>query len=507
MNHDLRLSELLYIFIPASIRLATSAIMLSPAAVGLALMTLTTTVFAVPHPEFAQASPNDRPNVVIMLADDLGWGAVSYHANWTETPNIDAFVAEGIELDRFYVAPMCSPTRAGLLTGRYPIRYGLARAVIPPQRNFGLPIEERTLADALADAGYQHRGIFGKWHLGHHQRKWHPLARGFTHFEGHYNGAIDYFDLTRQGERDWHVNYEPSDRQGYSTDLIAAAASNFIRDAATGDAPYFCYVPFNAPHSPFQAKPEDLERYQATSKNANEAKLKAMVWSMDQGVGTILQAIEDSGEAENTQVWFLSDNGGVGQFPANNRPLHGSKLTTFEGGVRVVAAARWPDRWPGGRKLENTMGYIDVLPTVLASAGIDPQAGQSADRPLDGSSLYRLLAGEQTDFPERDWYSYHGQSGEQQETIAIKTSQWKLVVNGPDVSQGSLLDTHQIYLYKMPDDLLEKENVAERHPQVVEELFRKLVAYRSLQPADSVDTFDVGRQGFKPWKDWRIPPP
>jgi len=334
-----------------------------------------------------------QPNIVIMLADDLGWGAVSYHSDWAQTPNIDKLAREGIELDRFYVAPMCSPTRAGLLTGRYPIRFGLARAVIPPYRNFGLSVKERTLADALAEAGYKHHGVFGKWHLGHHQAKWHPLARGFTHFEGHYNGAIDYFTLEREGERDWHVGYEPSAKQGYATDLIAEAASSFIRRAATDDAPYFCYVPFNAPHSPFQAKPKDVARYADGRQATAEEKLKAMIWSLDEGVGRILQAIEESGEADNTQVWFMSDNGGVGRFKANNHPLHGSKLTTFEGGVRVVACVRWPAAWKGGRKVENTMGYIDVLPTVLASADVDPASSQLPGRELDGVSLCGVLAG------------------------------------------------------------------------------------------------------------------
>ena len=376
----------------------------------------------------ARATASEKPNIVIMLADDLGWGAVSYHSEWAETPNIDRLTKEGIELDRFYVAPMCSPTRAGLLTGRYPIRFGLARAVIPPQRNFGLPVEERTIADALRDAGYARRGLFGKWHLGHHHVKWHPLSRGFSHFEGHYNGAIDYFSLERDGERDWHVNYEPSHTQGYATDLIADAASKFILDAAAGDAPYFCYVPFNAPHSPFQAKPEDIARYAKGSKPTSEDILKAMIWSMDQGVGKILAAIQDSGEVDNTQVWFLSDNGGVGKFKANNVPLHGSKLTTFEGGVRVPACVRWSARWKGGRRVENTMGYIDVFPTVLSSAGVDPAVGPVPDRDLDGSSLCDLFEGTESAIPERDWYSYHGQSGADSETIAIKTFQWKLVV-------------------------------------------------------------------------------
>ena len=335
--------------------------------------------------------------------------------------------------------------------------------------------------------------------------KWHPLSRGFSHFEGHYNGAIDYFSLERDGERDWHVNYEPSHTQGYATDLIADAASKFILDAAAGDAPYFCYVPFNAPHSPFQAKPEDIARYAKGSKPTSEDILKAMIWSMDQGVGKILAAIQDSGEVDNTQVWFLSDNGGVGKFKANNVPLHGSKLTTFEGGVRVPACVRWSARWKGGRRVENTMGYIDVFPTVLSSAGVDPAVGPVPDRDLDGSSLCDLFEGTESAIPERDWYSYHGQSGADSETIAIKTFQWKLVVVGPDIRATALSDKHKVYLYRMPDDLLEKHNLADEHADVVETLYAKLQAYRSLQPANGVSVYGAGKKGFTPWKDWRIP--
>lgn len=445
-----------------------------------------------------------QPNVVIMLADDLGWNGVGYHSDWCETPHIDLIADEGVELDRFYVAPMCSPTRAGLLTGRYPIRFGLARAVIPPQRDYGLPVQERTLAEALGEAGYTHRGVFGKWHLGHHRRKWHPLEQGFTHFEGHYNGAIDFFELSREDERDWHVNLEPSDKQGYSTDLIGDAASAFISESAKDDAPYFCYIPWNAPHSPFQAHEEDIARFAKGKKATGEEIYKAMIWSMDKGVGKVLEAIEESGEAENTQVWFLSDNGGVGKFKKNNFPLHGTKLTTFEGGVRVVACVRWPAKWKGGRKLDNTVGYIDVLPTILTSAGVDPTDGQVAARKLDGVSLCGLIEGTETDFPERDWYSYHGQSGAERETIAIKTSRWKLVVIGPDVRKSSITDKHNVHLFKLPNDLLEQHNVAEQHGDVVSSLFEKLQAYRSLQPTNAVPVYRDGKKGFKPWKNWDI---
>ncbi|MDG2186608.1 MAG: sulfatase-like hydrolase/transferase [Mariniblastus sp.] len=446
----------------------------------------------------------EKPNVVVILADDLGWGAVGYHSDFAETPNIDQFVASGIELDRFYVAPMCSPTRAGLLTGRYPIRFGLARAVIPPQRNFGLPVTERMLPELLAEAGYQQRGIFGKWHLGHHHRKWHPLSRGFTQFEGHYNGAIDYFDLTREGERDWHVGFEPSPKPGYATDLIADAACRFIEQAAADEAPYFCYVPFNAPHSPFQAKPADVQRYAQADKPTAEEKLQGMIWSMDQGIGRILQAIDETGESDNTQIWILSDNGGVGRFDRNNQPLRGSKLTTFEGGTRVIASVRWPARWKGERKITEQIGYIDLLPTIVTSAGLNPKALERPGRPLDGLPLNDLLAGTADDLPDRDWYSYHGQSGEQKETMSIHTADWKLIVMGPDVRRHEIGPDHQLFLFEIARDPLEKSNVANEHPKIVAELTGKLIAHRSLQPDASVPTFRVGKEGFQPWANWDI---
>ncbi|MCB1123542.1 MAG: sulfatase-like hydrolase/transferase, partial [Verrucomicrobiae bacterium] len=388
------------------------------------------------------------------------------------------------------------------------IRFGLARAVVPPQRNYGLSTEERTLPEALAEAGYKHRGIFGKWHLGHLQAKWHPLARGFTHFEGHYNGAIDYFTHEREGENDWHINYEPTHKEGYSTDLIAEAASNFIREHAREDAPYFCYVPFNAPHSPFQAKEEVLKRLGVNSKKpSREETLKAMIWSLDEGVGKILETIEESGEAENTQVWFMSDNGGIGGVKGNNAPLHGNKLTTFEGGVRVVACVRWPAAWKGGRKVENTMGYIDIFPTLVDTAGIDPNSGIRPGRPLDGVSLDPLLRGKVNSFPERDWYSYHGQSGQDHEHYGLKADGWKLVVEGFDLRRDGLTDNHEVFLYKIQDDLNETNNLAEKYPQVVKDLEQKVLTYRELQPDDAVTHFWVGRDGFVPPKDWRIEKP
>jgi arylsulfatase B len=449
----------------------------------------------------------DPPNIVFMLADDLGWADVSFHApDRANTPNIDRLAADGVELDRFYVAPMCSPTRAGLMTGRYPIRFGLARAVIPPWRDFGLDVREKTLPEALAAAGYRHRGVFGKWHLGHRRGKWHPLSRGFTQFEGHYNGAIDYFTHEREGQRDWHVDWEPAAKDGYTTDLIAAAASKFIREKAKDDAPYFCYVPFNAPHSPFQAKPKDLARagVRVGQKPTRAQFLKAMIWSLDEGVGQILKAVDETGEVENTQVWFVSDNGGIAGIQENNLPLRGAKLSTFEGGVRVVACVRWPAQWQGGRKVTETMGYIDVFPTLLETAGVDPKSVRSPQRPFDGVSVAGVLSGARKSLPSRDWYSYQGQGGLDSEQYGLKTNQWKLVVKGPDLRRGGLTDGHRVFLFAMPDDPYEENDLSDQHPDVVKQLVEKLTAHRRLQPADGVRAYNEGRTGFVAPVDWRI---
>jgi arylsulfatase B len=458
---------------------------------------------------FAQTEtvPAARPNIVVIVADDLGWADVSYHAERADTPNIDRLAKEGIELDRFYVAPMCSPTRAGLLTGRYPIRFGLARSVIPPYRDHGLPSEELTLPEVLAAGGYRHRAIFGKWHLGHLRAKWHPLRQGFTHFRGHYNGAIGYFNHERDGERDWHVDWKPSDEEGYSTDLIADHAARFIREHTKGKEPYFCYVPFNAPHAPFDAKKEDIARYvdaDRRGRNAARQRQLAMIWSLDQSIGKLLEAVEASGEADNTIVWFMSDNGGLSRFPNSNRPLRGAKLSVFEGGIRAAACVRWPGKWQGGRKVTEPLSHIDVMPTLLAAAGVDANA--DADRPFDGIDIGPLLGGEVDSLAPRDLYAYHGQSGPQREQIAITTPEWKLIVEGPDLSRVGVTDAHEIHLFRFPEDLREQNNVAREHPQVAEELTEKLIAFRELQPADGVPPYSQGRRGFTPPENWRLSP-
>jgi arylsulfatase B len=354
------------------------------------------------------------PNIVHIIADDLGWNDVGFHGSDIRTPQIDAFATNSVILDRFYVTPICSPTRAGLLTGRYPFRFGIWNGVISPTKRHGLPPEEVTTGEILSGLGYQRRALLGKWHLGLASTMFHPLQHGFSEFYGHYNGALDYFSQLRFGERDWHRNYSSSTDTGYTTEMVASEAVRFIERSVPAQ-PFFLMVAFNAPHSPLQAKADDLEDYGfrvseplapntdrrlAQRENAldygNRGRgnsirqtFSAMVSSLDTAVGRILNALEGQGIADDTIVVFHSDNGGVPQHGGSNLPLRGNKFTSYEGGVRVVAAIRWPGVFPAGTVCREITAYIDLLPTFVDSAG------GKIPMSVDGISLIPVLQGRQ----------------------------------------------------------------------------------------------------------------
>ena len=461
------------------------------------------------------------PNIVLIVPDDLGRHDVSFHGGDIATPNIDRIAAEGVRLERFYSAPICSPTRAGLMTGRYPIRFGLMRAVIVPWRDYGMDTSEVTLPEVLAGAGYEHRGIFGKWHLGHFDRKYHPLRRGFTEFVGH-NTAVDYFTKVREGERDWSHDYESVDEEGYVTDLLAEHAVRFIDRHAAGEAPFFLYVPFSAPHSPLQAKEEDLPLYDdldplepprgweestagrplaADERRRNGRRVHAaMVHSLDEGVGRVLDAIDDHGIAENTLVLFFSDNGGsVGI--GDNGPYRGAKGSVFEGGTRVAAAARWPGgNVEGGGRIEAPVSYIDVLPTLMGIAGIDDHGG----KPLDGVDVGDVLSGEAEASPERDLYSFIAQLDPEREQVSVTEDEWKLVVVGPPLVRDGAADVSRTMLFQLAEDALEERDVSAEHPDLVARLFEKATEFRALQPPNPVAPFFAGREGFQPPPNWQF---
>lgn len=439
--------------------------------------------------------PAAAPNVVIIVADDLGFGDVGFTgAKDIKTPNLDRLAATGVRLDRFYAAPVCSPTRAGLLTGRWPIRYGLMKAVIPPWSHFGLAAAEATLPELLAGAGYERRGMVGKWHLGHATAAMLPPQRGFTDYYGHYNGAFDYFTHKREGEVDWHHQAETVKEPGHATDLEAREAVKFIQDSPTGK-PWLLYAAFTAPHDPLLPKPEDAAKY--PSLKGKRRDYAALVDGLDQGVGRILAAIEARPDAENTLVLFMSDNGGVAAH-ASNAPWRDGKFSVYEGGIHVCATIRWPAAGlSGGKNSKAMFGYIDVAPTVLQAAGVALPSGEHS---LDGVDMLPILQG-RTAEPRRPWYSYFAQGGRPPGASVIR-GDWKLVQVGGDVL--STRGAKRQELYNLQSDPYEKADVSAAHPEIVRELATLLEKFSGLQQGDSIAEYDEGRAGFKAPKDWIV---
>ena len=433
-----------------------------------------------------------QPNILILVADDLGFADVGFNGGKViATPHLDRLAATGVNLTDFRSCPMCSPTRAGLMTGRWPARFGLMRAVIPPWSRSGLPAAENTLPELLGAAGYAERALMGKWHLGHAQRAFLPLANGFTRFYGHYNGAITYFTHERDGETDWHDDDRTVREAGYATDLLGNAAARFVREAAAG-RPWFLYVPFNAPHSPFEAKEEDLQKYpQLTGQRRTYA---AMVDSLDQAIGRILAAVEARADAANTLVLFFSDNGGIPTAGASNGPYRGAKLTVYEGGTRVCAALRWPAGGvSGGKRFDQRIGYIDVLPTVLAAAGAP------AAKNVDGLDFLPALRSA-TPLPARPWFTYLHQSAEAHASVHLEN--WKLVAHGDFFPERPAVRP-ALELYDLAADPAETTDRAAQQPDVVARLHARLREFGTWQQA-GVGAYNEGNAGFVPPKDWVV---
>lgn len=419
------------------------------------------------------AATEGKPNILFIVADDLGWHDVGYRGGEIKTPNIDRMAAAGARLEQFYVLPVCTPTRASLMTGRYPFRYGFQSGVNRPWSTWGLPEEERTLAQALREAGYR-TAITGKWHLGSHRKIDLPTQRGFDHQYGHYTGAIDYYTHERDGGLDWHRGGKALREEGYSTDLIGAEASRLIQEH-NGRKPLFLYVPFNAPHSPLQAPREYLDQY-AHLQNARRRTYAAMVTCMDTAIGRILETLEKKGMTRNTLVVFSSDNGGPEGLGANNGPLRGGKHSLYEGGTRVNAWAVWPGRIPAGRQVQAPLHMSDWHPTLLKLAG-----AKAGKLPLDGQDAWSTITG---DGPGRQEIVLNLQA----EKAALRQGEWKLL-SGEDGAE----------LFNLKTDPFEKRNLAAQEPDRVRQMEARIAELRKgMVPALGGD---VDRQP----RGWKAP--
>ena len=423
-------------------------------------------------PAFAIAE--EQPNIVFIIADDLGWADVEFHGGNTPTPNLNQLLSEGVELQQHYVAPVCSPTRAGFLTGRYWSRFGITT----PINNRGLPFETVTVARALDDAGYS-TALIGKWHLGS-KPEWGPNHFGFQHSYGSLAGGIaPYNHFYKKGpySTTWHRNEELIVEKGHVTDLLTDEAVKWIGEqtSAKERKPFFLYLPFTAVHLPIREPDEWMAKVPAGIKGEVPRQYSACILHFDDAVGRIVDAIDKAGQKENTLIVFTSDNGGStaqnndtkypddncpnGRLPGNNKPLRGQKGELYEGGIRVPTIARWPGKLRSGDKFESPVCVIDWMPTFCALSGAETDRG-SLD--WDGVDLWPALTGV-GELPERNLYI----TGTRGNRWALRDSDWKLIFS-----------RDKIELFDLAKDPNEKNNLAKTHPDIVSKLKGKLEEQR-----------------------------
>jgi arylsulfatase A-like enzyme len=464
------------------------------------------------------ASANERPNIIVMVADDLGWADVGYHGGPIDTPSLDRLAAEGVQLDRFYTTPICSPTRAALMTARDPIRLGVAYATIMPWMNNGIHPDEQFLPQSFLAAGYQ-TAMVGKWHLGHAQQDFHPNNRGFEHFYGHLHTEVGYFPpFSNQGGKDFQLNGQSITKDGYETYLLADEVSRYIRERDQ-DKPFFVYIPFIAPHTPLEAPADLMEKYadmvddrkpararntdntrrirQLTMRPSARPAYAAVVDAMDQAIGQVLATLDDQGIADNTIVLFFSDNGGAAYATggADNVPLRGGKGETFEGGIRVVSVMRWPAAISSGTTMEQIMTVMDVFPTLAAAAGIET----GITRKMDGQNMWPAIVDnvpsprQKTVFFASETPTYGSFS------IAAFNEHWKLVQEIEQDNEGTNITNH---LFRIADDPYEYNNLAQEHPEVVQQLAQEIRDWRALHPIAGVRSQLAPPPGWRAPQDW-----
>jgi arylsulfatase A-like enzyme len=409
----------------------------------------------------------DRPNLLLIVTDDQGYWDTGVSGNTKiDTPVMDRLAAEGVTLDRFYAAPVCAPTRAGLMTGRYSLRTGLYNT------RFGgdsLGVGEITLAEHLRKAGYR-TGLFGKWHLGQYAG-YQPQHRGFDEFFGHYHGHIERYSHPDQLVH----NGRPVEARGYVADLFTDAARDFI---AAGEQPFFCYLAYNTPHSPFLldtthfGQPEGdklIEKYLARGLPLREARIYGMVERIDQNLGRLLEALDDRELTDKTLVCFMSDNGGVSIGYAAG--LRGRKAGVYEGGVRVPFFARWPGRLPAGVKLNAQTSHIDIFPTLCELAGVS----LPDDRTIDGRSLVPLLtSGREQSHHPFVYHTWDRFTPNAERRWAVSDGTWKLLCQVGQQAEGG---PKHWQLYNLENDPGENRNVIDKHPEVAERLREEFVRW------------------------------
>ncbi len=441
----------------------------------------------------AETDGKSKPNILHIVADDLGWKDVGFNGcQDIKTPNLDKLAAEGAKFSQFYVQSMCTPTRAALMTGRYPFRYGLQTIVIPGPANFGLDTSEHLLPQCLKEAGYT-TAIIGKWHLGHADIKYWPKQRGFDYQYGAMIGELDYYTHSDAGVLDWFRNNKPVQEEGYTTQLIGNDAVKYIGEQTPGK-PFYLYLTFNAPHTPYQAPKEYVDRY-PDIEDPTRRTYAGMVTCMDDEIGRVVAALEAKGLRENTLIIFHSDNGGTknamfaGQMadltkikiPCDNGSYRDGKGSLFEGGSRVAACANWPGRIKA-QTVDGVIHAVDLYPTIAKLAG----ASTAKCKPLDGVDVWGTISEGAASPRNEVVYNVEPFRG------AIRQGDWKLFWR-------SLIPT-KVELFNLAEDPYEQNNLSAAHPERVAAMQERLneLGMEAAKPLALIYVASVGLAHGKP---------
>ena len=451
----------------------------------------------------------DNPNVVIILTDDLGWGDVSYHGSHIPTPNIDKLAENGMELNRFYSNPVCSPTRASLLTGLHIFNHGVVRPFMnPAAEQTGMPPELKIMPQYFKEAGYQ-TALSGKWHLGTAKEEFWPTNRGFETSYGHMTGGIGYFDHTAAGRLDWHRNESSLREEGYSTELIANEAINIIKNKDQ-NRPLFLYVAFNAPHTPIEAPLQSIEKF-SYLEDEKDRVYAANVNALDNEIGKIIKAIEDEDLLEETIILFFSDNGPVFDInpivkviapnlinaKGSTAGLSGSKTSALEGGIRVPAVLWWKGIIE--KEKSNQFFFIqDVLPTLLTAANI-----KTSDKDkFDGDDKWSNLLTGQIVPPRNAFIGARVISDER----ALFNDVWKLYSAKPVLAPVS----PSYKLFNIIEDPFEQNDLSKQRPEIFNAMKKTITSYierdvvGDMNPAHAYLHGDDRQGGVElgsPWMD------
>jgi len=396
------------------------------------------------------ARASEKTNIVILFADDLGYGDLGVQGDTPAvTPNIDKMAADGVRLTNYYSNhPVCSPSRAALMTGIYQHRMGFEFNSGTPQNTspkFGIALDVPTLPERLKAVGYA-TGMFGKWHVGFRPET-QPTARGFDAFYGFLSGASAYTPEGLGGQRRSSImrGTEPAPMPAHTTEAFADEAVRFIR--TNKDRPFFVYLPFNAVHAPMDTTGAYYDRFKSVEDKTRRTHL-AMLAALDDAVGRVLATLKQEGLEENTLVFFASDNGGpTQQTTSSNGPLNGVKGLVLEGGIRVPAIVQWKGKLPAGKVVNTAAMGFDITATALSAAGVLPKTG------LDGVDLYPYLAGEKTADAHKALFWRSGAQG------AVRSGKWKLVKNGD-----------KWHLFDLSTDIGERKDLATQDARKLEEL-------------------------------------